>query len=81
MSGIINQLGRALVKYRNKKAAAFGLTSVQLDVLVFLLKNQEKGEINQLDVKNFFMLSHPAVTGIIQRIEEKGLITRVQSTP
>lgn len=74
------QLGNALVKYRNKKAAAFGLTSVQIDVIVFLLKNREKDEINQLDVQKYLMLSHPAVTGIIQRMEEKGFLKRLQST-
>lgn len=73
------QLGNALVKYRNKKAAAFGLTSVQMDVLVFLLKNQEKNEINQLDVQKYLMLSHPAVTGIIKRMEQKGFIIRKAS--
>lgn len=73
------QLGNALVKYRNKKAAAFSLTSVQMDVVVFLLKNRNKDEINQLDVQKYLRLSHPAVTGIIQRMEENGFIKREQS--
>lgn len=77
---LICQLGNALVKYRNKKAAAFSLTSVQMDVVVFLMKNRKKEEINQLDVQKHLMLSHPAVTGIIQRMEEKGFLKREQST-
>lgn len=74
------QLGNALVKYRNKKATAFSLTAVQMDVAVFLIKNQDKDEINQLDVQRYLMLSHPAVTGILQRMEEKGFIKREQSS-
>lgn len=74
------QIGNALVKYRNKKAAVFNLTSVQMDVVVFLLKNRERDEINQLDVQKYLMLSHPAVTGIIQRLEEKGFLKRKPST-
>ncbi len=76
---LICQLGNALVKHRNKKAAAFSLTSVQMDVMVFLLKNRQKDEINQLDVQKHLMLSHPAVTGIVQRLEEKGFLKREQS--
>jgi len=76
---VICQLGNALVKYRNKKAATFNLTSVQMDIMVFLLKNQEKNEITQFDVQKYLMLSHPAITGIIKRLEEKGFLKRDHS--
>lgn len=77
---LMYQLGHALAKYRNKKVATFGLTSVQMDVVEFLLKNREKDEINQLDVQKYLMLSHPAISGIIQRLEGKGFLKRKQST-
>ncbi|NLM20844.1 MAG: MarR family transcriptional regulator [Peptococcaceae bacterium] len=77
---VIRQLGNALVKLRNKKAAAFGLTSVQMDVAAYLIKNQDKEEINQLDVQQYLALSNAAVTGIIQRMEEKGFISRRPSS-
>lgn len=77
---LLCQLGNALVKFRNKKAEAFGLTSVQMDVVAFLLKNRDKDEINQLDVQKYLALSHPAVTGIIQRMEQKGFLKRKQSS-
>jgi DNA-binding MarR family transcriptional regulator len=76
---VMYQLGNVLMKYRNKKAATFNLTSIQTDVLGFLLKNQEKDEITQFDVQKYFMLSHPAITGIIKRLEEKGFLKRGQS--
>lgn len=77
---MICQLGNSLVKYRNKKAEPFGLTSVQLDVVVFLLKNRERDEINQLDIQNYLMLTNPTVTGIVHRLEKKGFIRRGKST-
>ena len=73
---MICQLGNSLSKYRNKKAESFGLTSVQIDVIVFLLKNRGCEEINQLDVQNHLMLTNPTVTGIVRRLEEKGFISR-----
>lgn len=76
---IICQLGNSLVKYRNKRAEAFGLTSVQIDMIVFLLKNRGREEINQLDVQNHLMLTNPTVTGIVRRLEEKGFISRGKS--
>jgi hypothetical protein len=39
---IIRRLGNELVKLRNKKAAAFGLTSAQTDVAAYLIKNRNK---------------------------------------
>ena len=76
---IIWQLGNILVNYRNKKAAFYNLTSVQMDVMIFLFKNRKKEEINQQDVQKYLMLTHPAVTGIIDRMAEKGFIIRRQS--
>ncbi|NLP42166.1 MAG: MarR family transcriptional regulator [Veillonellaceae bacterium] len=76
---MICQLGNSLVKYRNQKAESFGLTSAQIDVLVFLLKKQGCEEINQLDVQNHLMLTNPTVTGIVRRLEEKGFISRGKS--
>lgn len=76
---MICQLANSLVKYRNKKAEAFGLTSVQIDMIVFLLKNRGC-EINQLDLQNHLMLTNPTVTGIVRRLEEKGFISRGKST-
>lgn len=77
---MICQLANSLIKYRNQKAESFGLTSVQIDVIVFLLKQRECEEINQLDVQNHLMLSNPTVTGILRRLEARGFISRGKST-
>lgn len=76
---MIWQLSNTLVKNRNRKLYALDLTSVQTEVMVFLLKNMDKEEINQLDIQEHLMLTNPAVTGILKRMEEKDLIERLQS--
>lgn len=77
---MIWQLGNTLVTNRNRKLFALELTSVQTEVMVFLLKNMDKEEINQLDIQEYLMLTNPAVTGILKRVEEKGFIVRTKST-
>jgi MarR family multiple gene transcriptional regulator MgrA len=77
---LLYQLGNSLVKLRNRKAEAFGLTSVQMDVVAFLLKNRIRMKSTSLMCKNILALSHPAVTGIIRRTEEKGFLRREQSS-
>ena len=59
--------------------AEYGLTSIQADVLVYVLMNYKKREVNQLDVQAVFKLTNPTVSGIVDRLEEKGFIKRVRS--
>lgn len=74
------QLGNALVKFRNQDLSEYGLTSVQAEVISFLLKN--KGEqINIQDVQSNLMLTHPTVIGIVKRLELKGLIFLEKGKP
>ncbi len=75
----IFRLNNALVKQKNRRMAEYGLTSIQADVLVFILMNYEKREVNQLDVQAVFKLTNPTVSGIVDRLEEKGFIKRVRS--
>lgn len=73
------KLGNALVKYRNESLKDQGLTSVQAEVISFILKNQDKDEINLLDVQKHLTLTHPTVIGIAKRLEEKHFLKREQS--
>lgn len=50
------------------------LTPVQSRVLNCVVRSQEKPPC-QRDVEKFFRLSHPTVSGILSRLEEKGYIT------
>ncbi|HWQ72157.1 MAG TPA: MarR family transcriptional regulator [Desulfitobacteriaceae bacterium] len=74
------QLGNALVKFRNQDLLEYGLTSVQAEVISFLLKNRDE-HVNMQDVQNNLMLTHPTVIGIVKRLESKGLIILEKGKP
>lgn len=55
----------------------FDLTGSQVFTLIFLFKAHEKNiEVNQKDIEKEMEISNPTVTGILNRLEHKGLIRR-----
>ena len=73
------RLNNALVKQKNRHMSAFNLTSIQGDVLMYILNSYKTREINQLDIQSVFKLTNPTVSGIIDRLEEKEFIKRIRS--
>ena len=69
---------KTLEHNKNKILESLELTSSQAGVLIYLLQNQNN-EINQKDIESYLNLKNPTVTGILNRLEIKGLITRVAS--
>lgn len=65
-----------LDKTINEQLKQFDLTKSQQDVLYFLHKNPNK-RIKQKDIEDFFHISNPTVTGILNRLEQKGYIERI----
>ena len=62
----------------NKLVKKLDLTIAQGIMVYLLLENQGEG-INQRNLEYLMMLSNPAVTGIVTRLEEKGFVRRVKS--
>lgn len=73
------RLNNALIKQKNRRLSPYDLTSIQADVLMYILNNHETREINQLDIQAVFKLTNPTVSGIINRLEEKEFIKRCRS--
>lgn len=69
-------INRAFRKRMDEKAAAMGLTSVQLRVLgsVSRLEASGKEEVHQNDLERIEHVTHPAMTKLIQRLESKGFV-------
>lgn len=63
----------------NNQLKKYDLTKVQCDVLIYLDRNKEK-EVSQRDIEKFFGISNPTVSGILGRLEQKGLIQRMVSS-
>jgi len=72
-------LNNALVKQKNRRMAAYNLTSIQADVLMYVVGHYKTQEVNQLDIQSVFKLTNPTVSGIVDRLEEKEFIKRVRS--
>ena len=61
----------------NLGLAEYNLTRSQMDVLIFLKINEKKNiETNQKDIEKALSLKNPTVTGILDRLEDKGYINR-----
>ena len=72
---LIKQLHIALENNFNKFSKKYKLTSSQMDILIFLLHNENK-IINQRDIEIFLSLSNPTIAGTLLRLEKKGFIIR-----
>ena len=60
---------------RNKHLSKYNLTSSQQEIL-FYLGFHEGEPIHQREIEKWFRLKNPTVTGILNRLEEKGFIVR-----
>lgn len=69
-------IDRAFRKKMDEKAAAMGLTSVQLRVLGSISRLEAAGveEIHQNDLERIEHVTHPAMTKLLQRLEAKGFV-------
>lgn len=75
-SRLLRSLHLEMKKKFNREMESLNLTSVQCQILLFLFRQDEKQEINQKDIEKMYGLSNPTVSGILKRMEEKGLIVR-----
>lgn len=65
----------------NKELQKLNLTRSQLEILIFIKFQIKRNiEVNQIDIEKEFNLKNPTVTGILNRLEEKGYIKRVPSS-
>lgn len=63
----------------NQMMAKFDLTATQTFTMIYLFKSYEKKiQIKQKDIEREMDISNPTVTGILNRLESKGLIERVE---
>lgn len=74
-------VNRAFRKKMDEKAAAMGLTSVQLRVLGSVSRLEENGneEIHQNDLEHIEHVTHPAMTKLLAKLESKGFVKCVPS--
>lgn len=58
----------------NRQMSELGLTSTQSSVLIFL-NLSTKEYVCQKDIEQALSLTHPTISSVLKRLEEKGIIT------
>ena len=75
------RLARALsraVSMRARDIPGFAtLTASQMGILAYL--DEQNQPVPQKQIQDFFHLTNPTVTGLLKRLEEKGMVVRKQS--
>lgn len=66
-------LNTAIERRLNQEMSELDLTFTQTSVIAFLRRNPDK-EICQRDVELNLGLTHPTVSSVLKRLEEKGMI-------
>ena len=70
------KINEAFVSRRNKGLKESGLTSTQMDFLVYMFRHND---VTQRELERYFGLSHSTVIGIVKRLSEKGYIVVEQN--
>ena len=64
----------------NNCLSDYNITRSQMGILIYIQVAECKNiEANQVDIEKEFNLKNPTVTGLINRLEERGYIKRVRS--
>ena len=80
---LINYLHKLIDQDLDKRLSEYGLTSQQGRILFFVSgKTRFEGiEVHQNDIENEYHLSKSTVSGLVKRMEKKGLITIEKQHP
>ena len=70
---LFKQINTVYEKDINNQLKGIGITSSQCEVLDYLF-HCDKEEVNQRDIEKALNLKNPTVTGILQRLDEKGYV-------
>ena len=74
----IKSINNILDKKANEMLNSIGITKSQVDILFYIYFSGKSGIlVTQRDIEKEFNISNPTVTGILNRLEEKGFIKRV----
>lgn len=75
LSFLIKKSALLFDKYSNQLLAQQDLTASQFKIMLVLYHSNQV--ISQGDIEEKFNMSNPTVTGLVQKLEAKGLISRV----
>ena len=74
----LSLIKKKMDKHMNEGLKKYDLTKTQRDILGYL-HFRDKNPVIQKDIEEHFHISNSTVTGILNRLEQKGFIERKQS--
>ena len=77
---LIKFLNNAIINEINRQLVKFNMTGAPHEILVFIHRTGRNNDVFQKDIEKHFKLTNPTVTGIVKRLEEKGMIMRSPSS-
>lgn len=75
---LIKKKALMIEKLSNHELAPYELTHTQYKILMLLYRMQDQ-PLCQIDIETHFAMTNPSVTGILQNLEKKGLVERIQN--
>lgn len=76
---LLKCLDKKVVNALNKELEQFDITLMQNEVLRYIYCHEEKQDVFQKQIEEFFNSTNPTITGILNRLESKELIKRETS--
>lgn len=67
-------------QYLERRLRQYDLTPAQAHALLFLRRETAKREVNQKDLEEHLRIRPSTVSGIVERLEQKGFLLRTEST-
>ncbi len=75
---LIKKTALVIERLSNQVLAPYELSNAQYKIMMMLYCNPDK-TVRQADIEEKFSLTNPTVTGLIQNLEKKDLVQRVQN--
>ena len=66
-------------QYLDRRLKQYDITPAQAHTLLFLLRETPKREVNQKDLEEHLRIRPSTVSGIVERLEQKGFLQRTTS--
>lgn len=76
---LLKCIDKRVVNALNKELERFDITLMQNEVLRYIYFHEEKQDVFQKQIEEFFNSTNPTITGILKRLESKELIKRETS--
>ena len=72
---LIKRLSLEIEKLSNPILEPYDLTHSQFKILKYLLLSPPES-VKQVDIEHYFSMTNPTITGLVQKLEKKGMIER-----